>query len=181
VTCLSISALYQKAHRGLETTLGTDIEVYGANVAGSMGRVQIDFCLDDGPPLTFNNTAPLLMSIPVGNFKLFSQAGLEQKKHTLNATLMNNGEFTLDYILVTPGVNAPNASETSTTDPSIKTSSSPSPGVIAGAVVGGVLGMLLVLGIFLFLQKRKARPQEDTIIAEPLKTDPCMFSLPRMV
>jgi hypothetical protein len=171
----------EELNTGLTYFLGTDIEVYGANTDRSIEGVQIQFRLDNGPPLTFNNPVPQVTFSLVGNIKLFAQAGLEQKNHTLTAALMNNGEFMLDYILVTPGVNPPNASETSTSGPSAKTSSdsnpelssSPSAGSIAGGAVGGVLGLLMVLFIFWLLHKRRPKQDEGTAI-EPPEADPCM-------
>jgi hypothetical protein len=167
-----------RTKRRLDIFSGTDIEVYGVNTDRSIEGAQIQVHLDDGPALTFNVPVPQVASGLVGNIPLFAQTGLEQKKHTLNATLMTNGKFMLDYILVTPGVKT---SKTSTSGPSDQTSSNLNPkissslpvGAIAGGVVGGVIGLLLVFCVFWFLRKRRVKPDEGITI-EPPEADPCM-------
>ncbi|KAF8630021.1 hypothetical protein AX17_005508 [Amanita inopinata Kibby_2008] len=153
---------------------GTSIIVFGRlpNITASPGDPAATFTIDDGNPTAFN-TVPPVQRNTIYQVPIFQSPNLNLGQHTLQIESHdNNQNLWIDFIMYTQPTNLtsiPGSSGTSpgqgspTTSPSAVGAGSGSTshvGTIAGGVVGGVGGFVLLLALAIWLWRRKASSQK---------------------
>ncbi|THU81833.1 hypothetical protein K435DRAFT_467444 [Dendrothele bispora CBS 962.96] len=154
------------------TFQGTGISMYGMLDASDHGGTTLDLevTVDDQAPTQFQPPLPS-SSFNYGN-RYFLLKDLEYGNHTVKVKNTNNETVEFDYFLVTPGTapltltasTSTTPSATNTPDPVAKDGDKRSTPV--GAIVGGVMGGLVLLGLigaFLVWMKRRNRKAQQRV------------------
>jgi len=134
---------------------GTFIAVYGLYHPGPTPNVS--FTVDSGPPAPLLNP-PAQISSDISQSLFYQSPILPSQSHTLTVNVgeNNQGEFTVDYLLVQTAA----TSSTATPPAASSTLASKSSSVNVGAIAGGVLGavaiiIILVIAIVYILQRNR--------------------------
>ncbi|KAF8348551.1 hypothetical protein F5887DRAFT_950609 [Amanita rubescens] len=137
---------------------GTFIAIYGLYHPGPAPNVS--FTVDSSPPAPLLNPPdPIISDISQSLF--YQSPVLSAQSHTLTVNVgeNNQGEFTVDYLLVQT---TPTSSTATSSTATSSTLASKSSSVNVGAIAGGVLGVvaiiiLLVLAIIYILRRNRYR------------------------
>jgi hypothetical protein len=135
---------------------GTFIAIYGLYHPGPVPNVS--FTVDSSPPAPLLNPPDPITS-DISQSLFYKSPVLSAQSHTLTVNVgeNNQGEFTVDYLLVqTAPTSSTAASSTATSSTLASKSSSVNVGAIAGGVIGVVaIIILLVLAIVYILRRNR--------------------------
>ncbi|KAJ3909887.1 hypothetical protein F5879DRAFT_984329 [Lentinula edodes] len=142
---------------------GTSIQVFGTLPAQVQDPAS-SYSLDDAPPVLFYATR--FEGDEVEKFSLYqSNLGLARGNHSLVITSLTDGpDFVLDSMVFSSNFTVPSTSFTVSTEVPSSSSSSPplssgGSGPNVGAMVGGIVGSILVGALAAFLLVRRRRLQ----------------------
>lgn len=149
----------------LTSTAGDNIQFYGLINSGAVGDMLLaEFVLDSTSTTTY--APPAQTSDITYNNKIYDSGPLLQGPHQLVVTPKNDHLVWIDYVLVHQG-NIGNALQTTSTIQATGTSvpsagtvpkhSAISTGAVAGIAVATVLAVLLLIGLGVFLLRRRRR------------------------
>ncbi|KAF7374394.1 hypothetical protein MSAN_00323400 [Mycena sanguinolenta] len=151
---------------------GSSISMYGDIKNGSNASMVID----GGTPVFF--APPIQTTNVTANSLLFKSGALSDGTHSLAVAAENGSPVSVDYFLVTPNSNAssnsspsssasgspPGTSSSPATSPSSSVATKPrktvSTSVIAPAVLGAVLLVVLIASLLLWRRRRRPYPRD---------------------
>jgi hypothetical protein len=143
--------------------------VYGSIVNSNDPPTQIDFYIDS--ELVTQYTAPPTEAI-TRNVPLFSKSGLSSGSHTLLIAAMQTSQWWLDYLIYSPSSNAASSSPSvGGQDGNTGTPTAPPVSHIVGGVIGGVV-LLLCIGIFLLVLRKRRRREAKLLNAATAPDNP---------
>ncbi|KAJ6530952.1 hypothetical protein DFH09DRAFT_1326648 [Mycena vulgaris] len=157
---------------------GTSVSYYGGITASDAGVMNASIVLDGGKPIFF--IAPATPAAVTNNL-IFESGIINDGSHTLVITQENQFTVWTDYFLITPGTasaasSTPSPSTTSGSDATGESSKKSTPiGAIVGPVIGVVLLIALAAAVFIFCRRRRRR-QELEPADFPMALAPAQFS-----